>query len=165
MNESPRSPGPAEALRARSVVWPSGTYRQGELLDHFALHCRDELDDVAVLDEAPDALRLGWRRETMAVRLSPGPAEADRLPATEPIMLLVDALPDGFAEWFLDQPGLADRVAVYELPTARKMNIVRAVVPVYFEWFLREQYGVRPRPAPEFTEALLRRGVISTGMG
>lgn len=164
MNQSPRSPGP-ESLRARSVVWTSGTYQQGEVLDRFAVHCRDELDDVTVLDAAPDALRLGWKRETMAVRLSADPTEAERLPDAEPVMLLVDALPDTFADWFLDRPGLADRVAVYELPTARKMNIVRAVVPVYFEWFLREQYGVRPRPAPDFTASLLRRGVISSGMG
>jgi len=50
----------AERLRGRAVEWTEGLM-QGELLDRFARHCRDDLDDVEVLGEGPTALGLRWR--------------------------------------------------------------------------------------------------------
>jgi hypothetical protein len=35
----------------------------------------------------------------------------------------------------------------------------------YFEWFLRDAYGVKLLPAPAFTQGLVDRGIISLGMG
>ena len=46
-----------------------------------------------------------------------------------------------------------------------KINAVRSSVFVYFEWFLRDEYGVKLLTAAEFTRALVARGVLSLGMG
>jgi hypothetical protein len=42
---------------------------------------------------------------------------------------------------------------------------VRSSVFVYFEWFLRDEYGVKLLPSPAFTQGLIERGIISLGMG
>jgi hypothetical protein len=42
---------------------------------------------------------------------------------------------------------------------------VRSSVFVYFEWFLRDAYGVKILAAPAFTSGLVERGIISLGMG
>jgi hypothetical protein len=42
---------------------------------------------------------------------------------------------------------------------------VRSSVFVYFEWFLRDVYGVKVLAAPAFTSGLVGRGIISLGMG
>jgi hypothetical protein len=36
---------------------------------------------------------------------------------------------------------------------------------VYFEWFLRDVYGVKVLNTGEFTQRLIALGVISLGMG
>jgi hypothetical protein len=36
---------------------------------------------------------------------------------------------------------------------------------VYFEWFLRDAYGVKLLPAGAFTQRLIDRGIISLGFG
>ena len=61
-----------EARRARPIEWAALTTSQGEILDAFAAHCRDELDDVTVLEAAPARLLLGWRQELSAVELRAG---------------------------------------------------------------------------------------------
>jgi hypothetical protein len=42
---------------------------------------------------------------------------------------------------------------------------VRSSAFVYFEWFLRDAYGVKLMPVPAFTQGLIDRGIISLGMG
>ena len=42
---------------------------------------------------------------------------------------------------------------------------MRSSVFVYFEWFLRDAFGVNVLPAPAFTRGLIDRGIISLGMG
>jgi hypothetical protein len=36
---------------------------------------------------------------------------------------------------------------------------------VYFEWFLRDVYGVKLLPSAAFTAGLIDRGILSLGMG
>ena len=42
---------------------------------------------------------------------------------------------------------------------------MRSSAFVYFEWFLRDAYGVKLLPASKFTQGLVERGIISLGMG
>jgi hypothetical protein len=157
--------GEVDDVRRRAVPWPTGPVSCGAVLDGFAAHCRDELADVELLEQGPHRLRLRWRDQTVDVALRADPRGCDRLPAEHPWLLVVASIPDDFVDWFVDRPGLADRMAIYGLDTRRKLSIVRATVPVYFEWYLREAYRVRMAADPGFTVALLSRGVISTGMG
>ena len=39
--------------RDRSIDWAAISVMQGEVLDAFALYCRDELEDVEVLSMSP----------------------------------------------------------------------------------------------------------------
>ena len=45
------------------------------------------------------------------------------------------------------------------------MNAVRSSVFVYFEWFLRDVYGVKVVASDVFTRGLVDRGIISLGFG
>ena len=154
----------AEARRGRRIEWAASSHTQGELLDSFAAQCRDELDDVTVLEAGPEALELAWRRERARIELRAGFLFCERLAGGEPLLLLGELGPAVVAR-LLDDPGLRARLAVYDLARLEKVNAVRSSVFVHFEWFLRDVYGVKLLPAEEFTRGLVQRGIISLGMG
>ena len=148
-------------MRDRAIDWAAQTVTQGAVLDGFAAYC-EELDDVALLDRTPTALRLVWKgRERSTVELS------DELPTAVPDepVLLIAQLADELVLRMLDEEPLRARLAVYDLARLEKINAVRSSVFVYFEWFLRDAYGVKLVPAPAFTQGLVARGIISLGMG
>jgi hypothetical protein len=154
-----------ETLRASSEIeWATGTVTRGEVLAGFAQHCRDELDDVDVLDEETSRLVLRCKREESALELRGGLLFCERL-ADEGPLLLISELGDGVVERFVADGGLRSAVALYDLGRLEKVNAVRSSAFVYFEWFLREAYGVKLLPAESFTQGLVDRGIISLGMG
>ena len=127
--------------RARPIEWAAQTVTYGEVLDAFAAHCREDLDDVDVIEEGPVRLALGWRRERVTAELRAGFLFCERLATEEPALLLGElgaAPPERFAE----DPVLRGRIALYDLAALEKINAVRSSVFVYFEWFLRDLYGV-----------------------
>jgi hypothetical protein len=132
---------------------------QGEVLDAFGVYCRDALDDVTVLAESPSRLDLAWRRERSTVET------ADALPEREEPTLLLTELTGALVTSLLDDAALRARVAVYDLARLEKVNAVRSSVFVYFEWFLRDVYGVKIVASDEFTRGLVDRGIISLGFG
>jgi hypothetical protein len=132
---------------------------QGEILDAFTFYCRDELDDVEVLAESPTGLELAWRRERSTVET------ADEIPDRAEATLLLTELTGELVTRLLDDATLRARVAVYDLARLEKVNAVRSSVFVYFEWFLRDVYGVKVVASDEFTRGLVDRGIISLGFG
>ena len=66
---------------------------------------------------------------------------------------------------FLDDAGVRGRIAVCDVTGLQKINAVRSSPCVYFEWFLREAFSARVLPAEAFTAGLVRRGILSLGMG
>jgi hypothetical protein len=153
-----------ELRRSRTIEWATRTLTQGEILDAFAAYCRDELDDVEVLDSGPSRLELGWRRERSAIELRLGYAFCERLAEQGPIMLLGPIGPKA-VERFLDDEALRSRIALLDLARLEKIAAVRSSVFVYLEWFLRDTYGVKILPESAFTSGLVERGIISLGMG
>jgi hypothetical protein len=152
------------ARRSRTVDWVGWSLDQGEVLDAFGRHCQEELDEVEVLDAGPTQLKLGWRRERAAVELRAGTVAFDRLADENPV-LLVSPLSETIVTRLAEDSRLAGRLAICDLVRLEKVNAVRSSAFVYFEWFLRETYGVKLVPAAEFTRALVARGVLSLGMG
>jgi hypothetical protein len=150
--------------RGREIEWATRTLTQGEILDAFAVYCRDELDDVAILDWTPSRLALGWRRERSTIELRLGYAFCERLAEDGPAMLLGPIGPTA-VERFLDDEGLRSRIALLDLVRLEKIAAVRSSVFVYLEWFLRDVYGVKILPESAFTTGLVERGIISLGMG
>jgi hypothetical protein len=148
--------------RGRAIQWAALTVTQGEVLDAFAVYCREALDDVTVLEESPTRLLLGWKRERGVVELASGLAITQD---PTPVRLVLTDLDDALVERFLEDEQLRGRVAVYDLDRLCKVNAVRSSVFVYFEWFLRDLYGVKVMPASSFTQGLVERGIISLGMG
>jgi hypothetical protein len=148
-------------MRGRRIDWAALTVTQGEVLDAFAGYC-EELDDVSLAERTPGRLRLVWKgRERTTVELR------DELPVTapgEPVLLIAE-LSDELVLRMLDDEALRGRLAVYDLARLEKINAVRSSVFVYFEWFLRDVYGVKLLPASKFTQGLVERGIISLGMG
>ena len=71
----------------------------------------------------------------------------------------------GLVAVFLDRPELRSRLALCDLARLERLGTVRSSAFVYFEWFLRDAYGVKLLPVPAFTQGLIDRGVISLGMG
>jgi hypothetical protein len=148
-------------LRDRTISWAALTVTQGEVLDAFASYC-GELDDLTVVARTPVRLELDWRgREWSAVALAA--VIPDALPATPE--LLIAELSDVAVVRFLDDEALRARVAVVDLGRLEKVNASRTSAFVYFEWFLRDQYGVKLVPCEAFTRGLVERGIISLGMG
>jgi hypothetical protein len=145
--------------RDRPIEWASQTVTQGEVLDSFAAYCHEALDDVDVLTESRTRLELAWRRERSSVEI------ADSVPEREEPTLVLAGLDDALVTRLLDDAALRSRVAVYDLARLEKINAVRASVFVYFEWFLRDVYGVKIVASDAFTRGLVDRGIISLGFG
>jgi hypothetical protein len=154
----------AEALRGRVIEWATRTTTQGEVLDAFARHCRDELDEVELVEGTPTMLELRWRRELSTVELRAALPQAKDLAAERP-MILLGPLDDALAERFAADASLRERIAIYDLAALSKAGAVRSSIRVFFEWFLRDAYGVKVLASPAFTQGLVARGVISLGMG
>jgi hypothetical protein len=150
--------------RGRTIEWATRTLTQGEILDAFAAYCRDELDDVEVLEWTPSRLALAWRREQSTIELRLGYAFCERLAEDGPVMLLGPIGPRA-VERFLEDEGLRSRIALLDLARLEKIAAVRSSVFVYLEWFLRDTYGVKILPESSFTSGLVERGIISLGMG
>jgi hypothetical protein len=150
--------------RGRTIEWATRTLTQGEILDAFAAYCRDELDDVEVLEWTPSRLALAWRRERSTIELRLGYAFCERLAEDGPVMLLGPIGPRA-VERFLEDEGLRSRIALLDLARLEKIAAVRSSVFVYLEWFLRDTYGVKILPESSFTSGLVERGIISLGMG
>jgi hypothetical protein len=151
----------------RRIEWATHTLTQGEILAAFARHCRDELDDVEVVEAGPTHLVARWRQEESRLELHLR-ITAEHLPAgDQPTMLLGDleADLDALVDVFVNDPGLRSRLALYDLGRLEKVGAVRSSVFVYFEWFLRDEYGVKLLPAAAFTQRLIDRGVIHLGGG
>ena len=164
--DEPAEDGPDldHVRRARTIAWATRTVTQGEVLDAFAAYCRGELDDVEVLEQTPTRLSLRWRRELSSVELRAGFLFCDRLAQDGPVLLL-GAIGPKTVERFLDDETLRARVAVLDLARLEKIAAVRSSVFVYFEWFLRDEFGVKILPESAFTAGLVGRGIISLGMG
>lgn len=156
--------GVDELRRGRTIEWAAQTVTQGEILDAFAAYCADELEDVELVERGPSRLALGWRRERSTIELRSGLAFCDRLADDGPALLLTQIGPKA-VERFLDDAALRTRVALLDLARLEKIAAVRSSVFVYFEWFLRDAYGVKILPEPAFTSGLVERGIISLGMG
>jgi hypothetical protein len=149
--------------RARTIEWATRTLTQGEVLDAFAAHCRDDLDDVELVEERPDVLAVDWRggRERSRVEL-----RADVLAGEGAGQVLaLGPIDERVVARFLDDADLRGRLAVYDLVRLEKLNAVRSSVFVYFEWFLRDVYGVKVLAPNAFTRGLVERGIISLGFG
>jgi hypothetical protein len=153
-----------EIRRNRRIEWAAETVTQGEVLDAFGDYCERELDDVEVLERTQIRLALGWRRERSAIELRAGLAYCDRLAALGPVMLRT-AIGPKTVERFLDGETLRGRVALLDLARLEKIAAARSSVFVYFEWFLRDVYGVKVLAESSFTRGLVERGIISLGMG
>jgi hypothetical protein len=147
------------SARDRRIEWAAMSVTQGEILDAFAAYCRDALEDVEVLAESPALVELAWRRERSAVEVADALPERD-----EPTLVLIE-LTDALVARLLDDASLRARVAVYDLARLEKANAVRSSVFVYFEWFLRDLYGVKVVASDAFTRGLVDRGIISLGFG
>jgi hypothetical protein len=152
---------------SRPVEWGARSTTQGEVLAGFAQHCRDELDDVEVVSDEDTRLTVRWRAEESRFELRNGFLGVDRLATDTPTMLLGDIEPDlaALVSVFLDRPELRSRLTVCDLARLERLGTVRSSAFVYFEWFLRDAYGVKLVPVPAFTQGLIDRGVISLGMG
>jgi hypothetical protein len=148
-------------LRDRRVEW-TDDLTHGDLIDRFAAHCRDELDDVELLGAEPTRLDLRWRGGEGTVELRGGLGTTERLQGVHLMLMSID---DALVERFLDDEQLRGRVAVVDVDRLEKINAVRSSLCVYFEWFIREAFGARILPAEAFTAGLVQRGILSLGMG
>jgi hypothetical protein len=158
-----------EAATGRRFTWGTASLTHGELLAAFAAHCAEELEDVEVEESTPTLLVARWRRETSRVELRAGLVGVGRLASETPTLLIADTGDDAEAqalvEEFLADAELRSRVLVFDPDRLEKTGAVRSSLFVYFEWFLRDTYGVKVLPAPAFTRGLIDRGIISLGMG
>jgi len=154
-------------VTARPIEWATRTTTQGQILAAFTVHCLDELDEVEVVEGTPARLVLRWRNEVSRLELRAGFLGLERLASATPTMLLGDLEPalDELVPRFIADADLRSRLAVYDLARLEKVGAVRSSAFVYFEWFLRDEYGVKLLPAAAFTQGLIDRGVIHLGMG
>jgi hypothetical protein len=133
-----------------------------DVLAAFHEHARDELPDVDVLEAAPAALVLQWRREIVDVQLRPT-LEDESVPARP--LLAIAPLESTLITRLLDDERLRATVGVYDLTRREKASAVRSSIFTYFEWFLLESYGTKITASSSFTAGLVERGILSLGMG
>jgi len=58
--------------RETDFLWGERRLTYGEVLDAFADHCAQDLDDVEVVERTPTVLVARWRRETSRLELRSG---------------------------------------------------------------------------------------------
>jgi hypothetical protein len=155
------------AARSRPIEWGTHRLTQGELLDGFARHCTDELEDVIVEESSPTVLVARWRAELSRIELHADAGEVERVASDMPTMVVADLgdHAERLVTRMLDVAELRSRVLVFDPARLEKIGAVRSSVFVYFEWHLRDAYGVKILPSPDFTRGLVDRGIISLGMG
>jgi hypothetical protein len=129
----------------RRIEWAMHSLSQGEILIGFAEHCREQVSDVEVVDEAPSRLTLRCRRELSTLELRAGFLFCDRLRGSEPVLLLGE-LTEPVVRRLAGDAALRTTMAVYDLARLEKVNSVRSTVFVYFDWFLRDAFGVQAVP-------------------
>ena len=147
---------------ARAVSWSPQPLAEGAILAAFIRHCREELDDVDVLSEEPGCAAFAWRDERTQAELRWSSLFAERLPGGP--WLLLCPVEDGAIVRFLEDADLRSRVSLWDCNDQTKVAAARTSLGVHFEWFLRDDYRVKVRPAQAFTGGLLVRGIISLGM-
>ena len=76
--------------RDQSFEWGDRVLTYGEVLDAFAAHCADDLDDVEVAERTPDVLVARWRSETTRLELRSGFADVPGVETNGPTMMLGD---------------------------------------------------------------------------
>jgi len=152
---------------ARQLDWGETVITQGELLAAFAAHCAADLDDVDVLAVGPVELVVRWRDETSRFVLRNGVVGLGSRAGRPPLMVIAElgAAADGLVQAYLADPALRTSVAVCDLACLERIGSVRSSAFVYFEWFLRDAYGVKLLPSAAFTMGLIDRGILSLGMG
>jgi hypothetical protein len=133
-----------------------------DVLAAFHDHAATHLPDVAVLNAAPSALVLQWRREIVDVQLRP---TLETEPVPERPLLAIAPLETKVITRLLDEEPLRATLGVYDLARREKASAVRSSVFTYFEWFLRESYGMKVTASSSFTAGLVERGILSLGMG
>jgi hypothetical protein len=133
-----------------------------EVLAAFHAHAENDLADVEVLEAAPAALVLQWRREIVDVQLRPT-LEAEPVPARP--LLAISPLETRTITRLLDDERLRATLGVYDLARREKASAVRSSIFTYFEWFLLESYGTKITASSSFTAGLVERGILSLGMG
>ena len=133
-----------------------------EVLAAFHHHAAEELHDVEVLEAAPAALVLQWRRDVVDVQLRP---TLEDVPVPDRPLLALTPLESGVVARLLDDERLRAQLGVYDLARCTKASAVRSSVFTYFEWFLMEAYGAKVVASSSFTAGLVERGIISLGMG
>jgi hypothetical protein len=151
----------------REIAWGRQTVTQGQALAAFADHCEDDLDEVEVEERSENVVVARWRRETSRLELRAGFVGVERIASQTPTMLLGDIDQDNerLVAAFVDDAMLRSRLCICDLGRLERLGAVRSSVFVYWEWFLRDVYGVKLEPSPAFTRGLIDRGVISLGMG
>ncbi len=169
--EPARRDGLLAELEARAVArpleWAAATVTQGELLAAFTAHCAEELDDVEVVSAAPAELVVRWRDETSTFLVRNGVVGVERRAGGAPLMVIAELGDHGdrLVQAYLADPSLRASVAVCDLALLERIGAVRSSAFVYFEWFLRDAYGVKLLPSAAFTAGLIDRGILSLGMG
>jgi hypothetical protein len=156
-----------DAALGRRADWPRGVVTSREVLEAFARHCAEELDDVEVACQGATWLEARWRDEVSRIEARAGTVGIERLAGRVPTLVLAPLEDRGGAllERYLDDAALRGSLAVLDLDRLERLGAVRSSVFVYLDWFLREAYGVKVLPLGAFTEGLLVRGIISLGMG
>lgn len=152
---------------ARPLEWASATVTQGEVLADFAAHCDADLGDIEVVTVGAAELVVRWRDETSRFVVRNGAVGIERRAGGSPVMVIAELGDEAerLVEAFLADPALRASVAMCDLGRLERVGAVRSSAFVYFEWFLRDAYGVKLLPAAAFTMGLIDRGILSLGMG
>lgn len=168
-------PGRRDAVRAelvaravaRPLEWASATVTQGEVLAAFTAHCDADLGDIEVVAVGPAELVVRWRDETSRFVVRNGAVGVELRAGGSPVMVIAELgdRAERLVEAYLADPALRASVAVCDLGRLERVGAVRSSAFVYFEWFLRDAYGVKLLPAAAFTMGLIDRGILSLGMG
>ncbi len=152
---------------ARPLEWASAAVTQGEVLVAFSAHCDADLGDVEVVTAEPAELVVRWRDETSRFVVRNGVVGIETRAGGAPLLVIAEFgdQTDRLVQAYLADPALRASVAVCDLGRLERIGAVRSSPFVYFEWFLRETYGVKLLPAAAFTMGLIDRGILSLGMG
>lgn len=152
---------------ARPLEWASASVTQGEVLAAFSAHCDTDLGDVEVVTSEPAELVVRWRDETSTFVLRNGVVGIETRVGRAPLMVIAELgdQTERLVQAYLADPVLRASVAICDLGSLERVGAVRSSAFVYFEWFLRDTYGVKLLPAAAFTMGLIDRGILSLGMG
>ncbi len=158
------------ALESKMTLLPDELLSLQSLMEGFGRYCHEEgigHIEISSTREMICGRMLHYKGREHWILLRPSLLYYNVPPEGYLLVLcrIAEEAIEAIADLLVAKTNLRNRLALCDLHHAQKVNLTRSDLFVHFERYLRRVYGVRLIPVPEFTQALIDRGMLTLDKG